>query len=320
MLYMLAQSPQLCPILCNSMDCSLPGSSDNGILQTRVLEWAAMPSPGHRPDPGIEPASLPPALAGRLFTTCATWEPCLILGLDSAENQKTHRIMTTCHRTEGVFFLIQKSGAPRSLRRTQAPPSSLLCPPVFQRPHGQDVLQDASRHIPIPGSGREARKDGGISHACTACLLSFKLSCLLNLNFKFKLSCLLYFQKLLHDTFVYVGLVKTTETKTSSLFLGTLKLSCKWRVLLLGKTKEWARNRQVGVFAPVLSAVGQGKAERHCFPHRQWEGAFLAWTFARVKEMPSNCSRKENSFCFKLPFVDNLMYIQRNARFFMIII
>ena len=45
-----------------------------------------MPSPGDCPDPGIEPASLPPALAGRLFTTSATWEPSLILGLDSAEN------------------------------------------------------------------------------------------------------------------------------------------------------------------------------------------------------------------------------------------
>lgn len=75
----------------------------------------------------------------------------------------------TCQRTEGVFFLTQKSGVPSGVptfSRTQAPPSSLLCPPVFQRPHGQDVLLG-----PIPGSGREARKDGGIGHACTACLL-----------------------------------------------------------------------------------------------------------------------------------------------------
>ena len=32
---------QLCPILCNSMDCSLLGSSVHGILQERILEWAA---------------------------------------------------------------------------------------------------------------------------------------------------------------------------------------------------------------------------------------------------------------------------------------
>ena len=35
---------QLCLTLCNPMDCSLPGSSVHGVLQTRILEWAAMPS------------------------------------------------------------------------------------------------------------------------------------------------------------------------------------------------------------------------------------------------------------------------------------
>ena len=29
--------------LCNSMDCSLPGSSVRGILQARILEWVAIP-------------------------------------------------------------------------------------------------------------------------------------------------------------------------------------------------------------------------------------------------------------------------------------
>ena len=39
---------QLCPTLCNTMVCSLPGSSEPGILhvilQARMLEWVAMPS------------------------------------------------------------------------------------------------------------------------------------------------------------------------------------------------------------------------------------------------------------------------------------
>ena len=35
---------QLCPTLCNPMDCSPPGSSVHGILQARILEWVAMPS------------------------------------------------------------------------------------------------------------------------------------------------------------------------------------------------------------------------------------------------------------------------------------
>ena len=33
---------QLCPILCDPMECSLPGSSLHGILQARVLEWVAV--------------------------------------------------------------------------------------------------------------------------------------------------------------------------------------------------------------------------------------------------------------------------------------
>ena len=33
---------QLCPTLCNTMDCSLPGSSAHGSLQARILEWVAI--------------------------------------------------------------------------------------------------------------------------------------------------------------------------------------------------------------------------------------------------------------------------------------
>ena len=33
---------QSCPTLCDPMDCSLPGSSLHGILQTTVLEWVAI--------------------------------------------------------------------------------------------------------------------------------------------------------------------------------------------------------------------------------------------------------------------------------------
>ena len=33
---------QLCPTLRNPMDCSLPGCSDHGISQARVLEWGAI--------------------------------------------------------------------------------------------------------------------------------------------------------------------------------------------------------------------------------------------------------------------------------------
>ena len=33
---------QLCPTLCDPMDCSPPGSSVRGILQARMLEWSAI--------------------------------------------------------------------------------------------------------------------------------------------------------------------------------------------------------------------------------------------------------------------------------------
>ena len=39
---------------------NLPGSFVHMILQGRILEWVAFPSPGDPPDPGIEPGS--PAL------------------------------------------------------------------------------------------------------------------------------------------------------------------------------------------------------------------------------------------------------------------
>ena len=39
-----AKSVQECPTLCNTMDCSLPGSAVYGILQARLLEWVAGPS------------------------------------------------------------------------------------------------------------------------------------------------------------------------------------------------------------------------------------------------------------------------------------
>ena len=41
---MYTTSLQLCMTICNSMDCSPPGSSVHGILQARILEWVAISS------------------------------------------------------------------------------------------------------------------------------------------------------------------------------------------------------------------------------------------------------------------------------------
>ena len=68
-----AKSLQSCPTLCNPMDGSPPGFSVHGILQARILEWAAM---GVVPAKGLNPCllcvSVSPALAGRFFTTSTT--------------------------------------------------------------------------------------------------------------------------------------------------------------------------------------------------------------------------------------------------------
>ena len=48
-----ALSFRSCPTLCDPVDGSPAGASDHGVLQARILEWVAMPSPGDLPNPGI---------------------------------------------------------------------------------------------------------------------------------------------------------------------------------------------------------------------------------------------------------------------------
>ena len=59
------------------MDCSPSGPLF--MLFSSQEHWSELlcPSLGDLPNPGIEPTFLMfPALAGRFFTTCATWEAC----------------------------------------------------------------------------------------------------------------------------------------------------------------------------------------------------------------------------------------------------
>ena len=57
---------QLCLTLCNPMDYSLPSSSVCGILQARILEWAAVPFSRESSQPKDE--TQVSYLAGRLFS------------------------------------------------------------------------------------------------------------------------------------------------------------------------------------------------------------------------------------------------------------
>ena len=69
---------QLCLPLCSAMDYNPPGSSVHAILQARILEWIAIPTPGDLCDPGIEPASLvSSAVADGIFTTEPPGKPLL---------------------------------------------------------------------------------------------------------------------------------------------------------------------------------------------------------------------------------------------------
>ena len=63
---------QLCPTLCNPMDCSLPGSSIHGIFQTRVLEWVALSFSRRSSQPRVW--TQVSHIVGRCFTIWATRE------------------------------------------------------------------------------------------------------------------------------------------------------------------------------------------------------------------------------------------------------
>ena len=63
---------QSCPTLCNPMDCSLPGSAVQGILQSRILEWVAIPL--SRESSWPKDWTWVSCIAGRFVTVWATRE------------------------------------------------------------------------------------------------------------------------------------------------------------------------------------------------------------------------------------------------------
>ena len=80
------------------MDCSPPGSSVHGILQTRKLEWVAMlSSRGIFPTQGSNPHLLSPELAGGLFIAMPAGKP----------SENTAILMAECKVTSaGVSTLV----------------------------------------------------------------------------------------------------------------------------------------------------------------------------------------------------------------------
>ena len=68
-IFFAAQVLQSCPVVCDSMDCSPPGSSVRGILHARILEWVAMPSSrgSFPPGDGTPVSSIPCILSQVLY-------------------------------------------------------------------------------------------------------------------------------------------------------------------------------------------------------------------------------------------------------------
>ena len=67
---MRAKLPQSCPILCDPVDCSPPGSSICGISQARILEWVAI-SPSIFPN---QDQTLVSCIGRWVIHHWATWE------------------------------------------------------------------------------------------------------------------------------------------------------------------------------------------------------------------------------------------------------
>ena len=69
-----AKSLQSHPTLCDPLDCSLPGSSVHGILQTRMLESVDMPTSRWSQIRDQARVFYVSWIGGRFFTTSSTWE------------------------------------------------------------------------------------------------------------------------------------------------------------------------------------------------------------------------------------------------------
>ena len=106
-----------CPTLCDSMDCSPPGSSVHGILQERILEWVAIPFSRGSSRPGIEPRT--PTLQADTLPSKPAGNPRLTIRQITGKGHSTKRLTSApqscqdCQKQRKS----EKHTAKRSLRR-----------------------------------------------------------------------------------------------------------------------------------------------------------------------------------------------------------
>ena len=94
-------SAQPCLTLCDSMDCSLPGSSVHGLFQARILERVVISSSRGSSWPRDQPKPkclIFRELAGRFFAPSATWEALVVM----------EHLLNSWSR--GSFWVLFKSG------------------------------------------------------------------------------------------------------------------------------------------------------------------------------------------------------------------
>ena len=82
--YIFTYCAQSCLIICNTMNCSWPGSSVRGISHPTILEWVAISSSRGSSQPREQTRLFCISCIGRLIlTTSTTWEtPYLSAGLN----------------------------------------------------------------------------------------------------------------------------------------------------------------------------------------------------------------------------------------------
>ena len=95
-LFCCCSASQLCPTLCNPIDCSPPGSSVHGIFQARILKWVAISFSKE----SSQPRNQTYISCLGLFTTEPTGSPtCLSLGI-------SFRKLPFCYLLEGSHVFV----------------------------------------------------------------------------------------------------------------------------------------------------------------------------------------------------------------------
>ena len=100
-MYSIVLLAQLCLTLCDPKDCSLPGYSVYGILQARILEWAAIHFSRGSSQPRDQ--TWVSWIAGRLFIVWAIEKPHILIRVHIYTNSANIDSICVAHRHISYF-------------------------------------------------------------------------------------------------------------------------------------------------------------------------------------------------------------------------